>query len=389
MFLYDRLGRLFRILAQGTARTSPRETRLSRRRVLGMTVAGARNLAAAALGGALISGRAAASTPPGTASSLVTLLTDAEVSRLADMHRSMEAIERALAIQSSGTLVAPPRHSVHFGDLGRLVFTIGGAAEGYPLAGFRVYDTFGQGDVEHAQIVAVWNSQSAELQGLIVGERLGEVRTGAIGGVAIRLMARADARIAGIIGSGAQARTQLAAAAAARTLDEIRVYSRTPENRSRFAEEMSACLDLPVIPVSSGRAAVRNADIVILATTSGTPVIEASWLKRGAHVNTIGPKFKGSQELELDVAQVAALIATDSLEQADDYRPAFFLKDTPHMARMTDLAGLWEKRAGFTRDPDAITLFCSVGLAGTEVFVADEFLARAQGREPIAAAAMR
>ena len=160
-----------------------------------------------------------------------TILTDKDVVELADMASAIEAVTRAFEARASGALIAPPRHSVTFPDLGALTFTIGGVAGDAALAGFRVYDTFDTHGAPHTQIVAVWNARDGSLQGVILGERLGDLRIGAIGGLAIRHMARADSKILGMIGSGAQARTQVAAAATVR-LHKVRVYSRDTENRA-------------------------------------------------------------------------------------------------------------------------------------------------------------
>jgi ornithine cyclodeaminase len=353
----------------------PRQVLAGRRRFLGMTLGTGGGLAIATIGGCTTA-QADGEGEPIRLEPDVALLTDRHIARYDDMNVAMQAIERALSAQIANALVAPPRHSVEFADRGSLVFTVGGATGDSSLAGFRVYDTFeAPEDARRTQVVAVWNSNTAELRGLVFGELLGQVRTGAIGGVAIRLMSRRDSRIAGVIGSGRQARTQLAAAAAARPLTEARVYSRSADNRGQFAQEMTARLGIPVRAVTSGQEAVEGADIVLIATTATRPVIEAGWLAPGAHVNTVGPKSRGEQELGLDVADAAALIASDSPEQAREYRPAFFLDGTRHMERMVTLAELWNRQHALEREPDSITLFCSVGLAGTEVFVADAIIA--------------
>jgi ornithine cyclodeaminase len=296
------------------------------------------------------------------------------------MASAIEAVTRAFAARPTGTLVAPPRHSVTFPGLGDLVFTIGGVAGAAALAGFRVYDTFGTQGAPHTQIVAVWDAGDGTLQGLILGQRLGDLRTGAIGGLAIRHMARPDAETLGLIGSGAQARTQIAAAASVRRLRRVRVYSRNADNRRAFAEEMGKQLDLDIAPVASAREAVSGADIVICATSSDVPVMEAAWLAPGSHVNMLGRKTRDRHELGLDVVERASLIATDSPAQTRAYGAPFFLEGTPHLARMVDLADLIAGKAAARPSPEAITLFCSTGLAGTEVLVGAALLKEWQRR---------
>jgi len=309
-----------------------------------------------------------------------TILTDRDVLELADMTSAIKAVTRAFEARTSGALVAPPRHSVAFPGLGNLVFTVGGVAGDAPLAGFRVYDTFETGGAPHTQIVAIWDARNGALRGLILGERLGDLRTGAIGGLAIRHMARAESESLGIIGSGAQARTQIAAAAAVRRLRTVRVYSRNAENRRAFADEMGRRLDLDITPVGSPREAVTGADIVICATGSDAPVMEAGWLAPGTHVNMLGAKTRDRHELGVGVAERAAAIATDSPAQTRAYGAPFFLEGSPALARMADLADVVAGKVAGRPSADAITLFCSVGLAGTEVLVGAAILEEWQRR---------
>jgi ornithine cyclodeaminase len=307
------------------------------------------------------------------------ILNDAEVHALARMPDLVAVIERCLQAKAQGRLVAPPRHSVAF-DTGQLVFTIGGITTGGDgdagMAGFRAYETFRGGGSARAQIVAVWDSGSGDLRGLVIGDALGVLRTGAIGGVAIDRMARPDVRTCGVVGSGSQAESQLMAAVAVRPgLETIRVYSRNACNREGFAERMSARLGKTIRPVAAARDAVAAADLVLCATDSDSPVIETQWLVRGTHVSTLGPKLADRHELPPAIGAIADIAATDSPAQLYAYPKPHFLAGTPAGERMLDLAEIVAGRASGRRNPTDITLFCSVGLAGTEVAVA-EFLLR-------------
>jgi ornithine cyclodeaminase len=295
---------------------------------------------------------------------------DSDLDRPEMMPAALQAIDAALRAKRRGELVGPPRQHLPVGELGELVFTIGGLLGVEPVAGFRVYDTFSGSRQD--QVVAVWSADVGRLKGLVVGERLGALRTGAIGGLAIRLMSRPDAARMAIIGTGGQARAQLEAAAHVRRLTHVRVHGRDAARRETFAREMSRSLGLAVEPADSVEAAVRDADIVVCATNSTQPVIKAAWLKPGTHVTTIGPKLAGRHEIDLDIAQAARWIATDSPEQMRSYRSPFFLEGTVAMARMQDLADLLEHPPA--RAPEDISLFCSTGLAGTEVVVASRAL---------------
>lgn len=303
------------------------------------------------------------------------ILRDDDLAGLDAMAIALQAIEDAMLSKSRGALIAPPRHSVAFRPYGNLVFTIGGMIDDLPLAGFRVYGTF-EGQAND-QLVAVWSAKDGRLKGVIIGGRLGEIRTGAIGGIAIRHMSAPGAGTVGVVGAGRQARTQLEAAARVRDLRSARVYSRSERTRASFVDEMQRILAVPIQSVASARAAVDGADIVICATTSPSPVIEASWLKPGAHVNTVGPKTLSEHELGTDIGELADVIATDSPAQMRAYGAPFFLSGTPAGERVVDLVEIVNGNLPARSRGDETTLFCSTGLAGTEVLVASRVLERA------------
>jgi ornithine cyclodeaminase len=293
------------------------------------------------------------------------------------MPLAIDAVEEAFRARAAGQFVAPSRHNSAFGEFGSLVFTIGGTLADRPLAGFRVYDTF-SGE-QHTQIVAVWSVDSAKLEAVVLGERLGNIRTGAIGGVAIKYMSAKDAGDIGIIGSGAQARTQLLAAAHVRKLRSVKVFSPDVGRCAAFAAEMRPLVEADIRPVGSAAAAAEGSDIVICATSSGAPILKADWLMPGVHVNTVGPKTKDGHELDLDVAQRAQLIATDFPEQTKAYGSPFFLEGFREGDCLIDLAQIVTGAVAGGGEGDS-TLFCSVGLAGTEVLVAERIISAIRQR---------
>lgn len=307
----------------------------------------------------------------------VPVLTDDDVGPLLDMRALVAVIEDFLRAQHSGTAVTPSRHRVGFEPYGNLVFTIGGVSgDGLPpVAGFRVYETFA-GSAQSVQIVAVWNSATGELLAIILGDALGAWRTGALGGVAVKYLSRPDAATCAVIGTGVQARTQLLGAAACRTLCDVRVYGRNPQRRRDFAAELAADLGIDVRAASSAREAVDGADIVLCATTAPRPVIETSWPAPGAHVNTVGPKRSSAHELPSDIGERAALVVTDSVDQLGAYGEPSFLANTAAWPALQNLAEVVGGASPVPRNRDALSLYCSVGLAGTEVAVAAHVLAR-------------
>lgn len=205
--------------------------------------------------------------------------------------------------------------------------------------------------------------------------------SGAIGGVAADALAAPGARVAAVIGTGTQAYTQIWALAAVRELREVRVYGRNPRRRAAFAERIAPLLDGLVSHAVDARSACEGADIVVLATSSPTPVIEAAWIAPGAYVTTLGPKQQGRAEFGPDLAEGACLLVTDSVDQIGAYDPPNVLVGTAHEHRLVSLGAVRAGEAGAAR-AEGVAVFFSIGLAGTEAFLLDRLAASIGDRAP-------
>ncbi|MFN7570769.1 MAG: ornithine cyclodeaminase family protein [Betaproteobacteria bacterium] len=300
------------------------------------------------------------------------VLTDREVSALLDYGAAVAIMEDALRELAAGTLVAPPRFSLDT-DLGSLVFTAGAATGSVRALGFRVYNTFAATSTDTEQIVAVFDPDRVRLVGVIIGGLIGGMRTGALGGVAVKYLARPDAEVLALIGAGFQARSQLLASLAVRAFRRVVIASRTRSSAVDLRNWILEQYPLECVVADSPREAVRGADVVICATSSTTPVIDASWIEVGAHVTTVGPKLRNAQELPSDIGERCALVTTDSPAQLESCSEFFLDSGAAPVGLHEIIAG---RRHGRT-DPSQITLYCSVGLAGTEVLLANEALRRA------------
>jgi alanine dehydrogenase len=303
----------------------------------------------------------------------VLVLEDADVQRQLEPAAAVAAVRGSLIAHQNGGLHAPPRLRAPLGD-GDLIFTAGrlvGASYG-----FRVYlmtSSASGNRPEGDQLTAVYDDATGKLAGAVIGDFLGAARTGAIGAVAADVLARPEVGTLGLIGSGHQAWTQLWAIRAVRQLRAVRVYSPNPAGRDAFARRATAELGVQAASVAAPAAAVEGADIVVLATTSRQPVIEVGWVAAGTHVSTLGPKTAGAHECPPDLADRAGVILTDSRAQLEASPEPLFLSGAAKQ-RIGEL-GAAAAGAGQRRESsDQITLFLSVGLAGTEVAVAAELL---------------
>ncbi|MBQ1073726.1 ornithine cyclodeaminase family protein [Micromonospora sp. C31] len=297
------------------------------------------------------------------------LFADPDVAAALDAPTTVAAMRDALLAAYAGRLVAPPRAAAPLGG-GRMVLTAGHlAGEWY---GFRSYDTFGHPQSE--QVVVLHDGRTGAVRAVAVGEELGSRRTGGLGGIAVDALARPDAATLGVIGSGGQAWTQVWAAAAVRPLREVTVHSRSAARREAFAARVRAELGVPARAVDSARAAVRDRDVVVLATTAVTPVLDATDLAPGTHVNAVGFKQVDRHEFGTDLLDAADLLVTDSPAQAAAYDPPMLAALPAYAGRLRDLGAVLAGAVLGRTGADQVSVFCSTGLAGTEVFLLDRLV---------------
>ncbi len=277
-------------------------------------------------------------------------------------------MREAVVAAEEGRLQAPARVHVEIGE-GRLVFTAGALSGEW--FGYRSYDTL---DVDPGeQVVVLQSARSGQVTAIAIGNSLGQMRTGALGGLAVDVLAREDANTVGIIGSGRQAWTQIWAISAVRKLDRVSVFSRTANHAVAFAKRVRDELAAECEAVDSAAAAARDHGIVVLATNSRTPIIDPTWLAPGTHVTTVGPKQIGASEFGLDLVEAANVAVTDSLAQLHAYRPPNIVASSRHAEQVLSLGAVVASPSSGRRDDSQITLYLSVGLAGTDAY----FLSRA------------
>jgi ornithine cyclodeaminase len=144
---------------------------------------------------------------------------------------------------------------------------------------------------------------------------LTDVRTAAAGAVAARHLARKDARIAGVIGAGVQARLQMAALAKVRPLERVLVWARGGAKADACAEDLADRLGLEALAVNSAERLVLEADVVVTTTPARDPLVVADWLHPGLHITAIGSDAPAKNELHPAVLERADLLVCDDRAQ--------------------------------------------------------------------------
>jgi alanine dehydrogenase len=155
----------------------------------------------------------------------------------------------------------------------------------------------------HLGVVLLFEADMGRLLAIIDASSVTAIRTAAVSGVATKLLSRPDAGDLAILGSGVQAMTHLEAMRSVRAVRRVRVWSRTPERRFRFAEKARQKFGVTVEIPESAEACVKDADLICTVTASRDPVLHGSWVSEGAHINAVGAALPTAREL--DTAAVA------------------------------------------------------------------------------------
>jgi len=303
------------------------------------------------------------------------VLSQSQVRELLDLDALVEALADAHADLSAGKASMPPRIASLVEEQGGLL----GVMPAYlPSAGLacKLVTLFPRNtDREtHQAVICVFDPENGTPVALMDGTYVTATRTAAGSALATRLLARPDARVLAVLGTGVQARTHAQAIPRVRPIDEIRVAGRDRARVEAFANEIGG------IASSSYEEAIRGADVVAATTHAVDPVVRREWLSPGAHVNSVGLNPAGR---EVDEATVAdALLVVESRESALAPPPA----GAPELvgvdpARVhAELGELVTGARPGRSSGDEITLYKSVGVAVQDAAAAALVLAAARER---------
>jgi ornithine cyclodeaminase/alanine dehydrogenase-like protein (mu-crystallin family) len=304
------------------------------------------------------------------------LLREADVERLLDMPTALHAVEEVLRHHGRGEASNQPRRRV-FVPSGSLHLMAGGMP-GWGVMGLKAY-TAVKGAVRF--VVLLFSTETGELLSVIEADRLGRLRTGAATGVATKYLAREDASVVGLLGTGHQARTQAQAVCGVRRVREVRVFGRDAERRRRLAAELEALVGCAVRPVAAAGEAVRGADIVVTITSASQPLFDGRLVEPGQHLNLAGSNRVQAREVDDETIRRADTIVVDQLEDAriesgDLTGPVE--RGVTSWDRMRELGQVVSGAAPGRERADQVTLFKSNGLAIEDVAVAKVVLERAR-----------
>ncbi|RKU21800.1 ornithine cyclodeaminase [Candidatus Poribacteria bacterium] len=327
----------------------------------------------------------------------IRILSAADVRAALPMPKAIDAMRHAYGQLSANNAVAPPRQHIST-DKGVTLIMPAYLPE-HSEFGIKIVSVYDDNpNLNLPRITAtvlVLDPETGSPKAFMDGASLTAIRTGAGGGLAADLLARQDAETVGLFGAGVQARAQLQAVMAVREITRVNLISRTQVSAEQLATEISEWTDAPEVNVvSTPQAVVEDADIVLCATTSATPLFDGNALQLGTHITAVGTFVPEKREVDTTTIRRAHRIVVDSrgacLEEAGDLIiPNAEIRtenETPNIVKNELVLGSAEigeivngDKLGRQSD-DEITFFKSVGVAVQDAVAAAAVLAAAEAK---------
>lgn len=300
-------------------------------------------------------------------------LNETDVREVLSMAALIEAMEMALAAFSGGTVKQPVRAVIETpgGFFASMPAYLGSA----PAMGAKLVTVFhdnpSHGLPTHLATIVLLDPATGNLLAILDGRFITEARTAAVSAVATRYLAREDATVLAIIGSGVQARSHLEALSLERTFADVRCWSPSAAHVANFAAESRKHL---VRVEQSAEAATRGADVIVLVTASPTPVIEDSWVKPGACVISVGACRPNQREMDPALVERARLVVDSraaALKESGDVVQGILEGRFGESHIAAELGQVVADPKLGRRNASEVIVFKSLGLAVEDVAAAD------------------
>ena len=314
------------------------------------------------------------------------LLSRRDLEEVLDFPSVIDALDQAFQAEARREWDTPKRIAAHTKAGGLLAMPCGG---GSPEAlGAKLVSTFpgnaARSRPSVAGLYALFDPGTGVPLSVMDGSYLTLVRTAAVSALAARFLSRREARTLGLLGAGAQAGFHARLIATVRPIEAVVVWARRPGQAEALVASLRARDDLRQVSswtVAEGPEAAAVCDVVVTATGAAEPVLLGRWLREGAHVNPIGAHTRRTREIDTEAvtrASVLVVETADTLLEAGDFQMA---EDEAHgvLDRVVTLGSLAETTgpAGRARDPRAISIFKSCGVAFEDLAVASLAFRRA------------
>lgn len=320
----------------------------------------------------------------------ITVLNERELRACVPLDEAaVEAVAEAFAALAGGGVVMPPVLHLHLPDRNGEMDVKTAYVPGFDCFALKVstgfFDNPRKGLPSLSGLMNLIDAETGQVRAVLLDNGyLTDVRTAAAGAVAARACAREDARVAAVLGTGLQARLQVAALSLVRPIEKVLVWGRDADKARQYAEEMSQRPGLSVEVRAQAADAVAAADVVVTTTPAAAPVLWADWLKPGVHVTAMGSDAAGKNEVDPQVLARAGRLIVDSRAQCielGELRTAVESGALPHDAAVTELGDIVAGRATGRDSPDQITVCDLTGTGVQDTAIANLAYRQAKARD--------
>ncbi|GGF19903.1 cyclodeaminase [Halobacillus andaensis] len=199
---------------------------------------------------------------------------------------------------------------------------------------------------------------------------LTDLRTAAAGAVAARSLSREDSRVAGVIGTGSQARYQIEALMNVRDIQKVYVYGRSIEKADQYKRDIESRFTIPVEVKQTAKEVVQGSDLVITTTPATDPVIHQDWIHPGLHITAMGSDAEHKQELDAKVLEAADLFVCDVVEQSLRLGELRSCANDQVRSSAIELGEITSERKNGRSDPNQITICDLTGTGAQDTAIA-------------------
>ena len=303
------------------------------------------------------------------------------------MREAIDADKKALSLYSAGKASVPLRTNIDVPKSnGQSLYMPAYVEGGEGALGVKIVSVYPENIKKNLPSVPatmiVLDPETGMVSACLDGTYLTQLRTGAVQGAATELLAKEDAKIGALIGTGGQAQSQLEAMLTVRKLEEVRIFDIDFERASQFAEEMMQQFSVTMRPTKTNQECVEGADIITSVTTSKRATFSAEWFKKGAHINGFGSYTPEMCEIPREIIKAADIVIFDTmdgvLKEAGDFisplQDGYIQRDSYH----GELGQLINEELVGRTSGEQITIFKTVGSAVLDVVVATEIVKKAK-----------
>ncbi len=300
-----------------------------------------------------------------------------KIASLLPMDECIEVMDKMFRSLASGETVQPLRSLMWLPGKRSLLGMMPGHAAGLGMMGIKVISVFHDnreaGLPSHQGVVILFDAHHGQPLMIFDALEITAIRTAAASGLATRMLAKENAELLAIIGSGEQAKRHIEAMLLVRNIKQINIWSRNEKHAKELVNEMQGKYNIPIHLKKDAQQAVKHADIICTVTSSKEPVLMGDWIASGAHINAVGSSTAVTRELDT-AAVVKSKLYCDCYEsllnEAGDFlipKKEGAVKDAHVKAELGEV--LLGTKKGREHE-DEITIYKSLGIAAEDIFSA-------------------